>query len=188
MAANSTMLELGTEAPDFALPEVTDGATVSLEDLDGDVLVVMFLSRHCPYVVHTQDAIAAVATSYADEGRVSFVAIGANDPDRQPDDHPDRLAEQKREVGFPFPYLFDGSQQVALAYGAACTPDTFVFDRDRRLAYRGRIDPIRPGGPPATGDELRVAIDRLLAGERPDEDQWPATGCSIKWRPENAPD
>lgn len=187
MATNSAMLELGTPAPDFALPEVTDGSEVALADLDHDVLVVAFLCRHCPYVVHTQEAIAALATSYAEGGRVGFVGVASNDPDAYPDDAPERLAEQKREVGFPFPYVFDGSQEVARRYGAACTPDFFVFDADRRLAYRGRMDATRPGGDPATGDELRAAIDTLLDGGRPDQDQWPSVGCSIKWRPGNEP-
>lgn len=183
MAANSEMLELGTPAPDFALPEVTDGATVRLDDLDGEVLVVMFLSRHCPYVQHVQDAIAACARRYANTDRVTFVAIASNDPQIQPDDAPDRLAEQKHEVGFVFPYLFDEDQQVARAYHAACTPDFYVFDADRRLAYRGRMDSSRPGGEAASGDELRDAVNALLDGDRPDPDQWPSVGCSIKWRP-----
>lgn len=187
MAATSTMMDLGTAAPDFALPEVTDRATVSRDDLTGDVLVVMFLCRHCPYVVHVQEELAALAREYLDDGRVSLVGISSNDPASHPDDAPDQLAEQKREVGFPFPYLFDESQEVARAYGAACTPDFFVFDRERRLAYRGRMDETRPGGDPPTGADLRAAIDALLAGRRPTDDQWPSMGCSIKWRPGNEP-
>jgi peroxiredoxin len=185
MAAHSKMLELGTPAPSFALPEVADGSTVSLDDLAGAVLVVAFLCRHCPYVKHVQDGLADLARDY--EGRAAFVGIASNDPAAYPDDAPERLAEQKREVGFGFPYLFDESQEVARAYSAACTPDFFVFDRDRRLAYRGRMDDTRPGGDPPTGADLRGAIDALLAGRRPDEDQWPATGCSIKWRSGNEP-
>lgn len=188
MAANSTMIELGSRAPDFSLREVEDGSTVALSDLDGDVLVVVFLSRHCPYVVHTQDAIAAVARRYDSSDRVSFVGIASNDPEQQPDDAPDKLAEQKHDVGFPFAYLFDETQEVARAYGAACTPDTFVFDRERRLVYRGRIDDTRPGGgATAHGGELRAAINALLEGDQPTEDQWPSVGCSIKWRPGNEP-
>jgi peroxiredoxin len=188
VAANSSMLELGTKAPPFTLTEVADGSTVALEDLDGEVLVVVFLSRHCPYVQHTQDAIAAVARRYANIGRVSFVGIASNDPAVQPEDAPERLAEQKHDVGFPFPYLFDESQEVARAYGAVCTPDLFVFDGDRTLAYRGRLDDTRPGGSVADGSELRRAINALLDGERPDPDQWPSIGCSIKWKPGNEPD
>jgi peroxiredoxin len=187
MATASTMLELGTPAPDLTLPEVTDGSTVSLRDLTGEVLVVLFLSRHCPFVVHVQDELAALAQEYQATGRVSFVGICANDPERQPDDAPERLAEQKRTVGFPFPYLFDATQEVALAYRAACTPDLFVFDRDRRLAYRGQVDATRPGGDPPTGADLRAAIDALLDGQQPADEQWPSMGCSIKWRPENEP-
>jgi peroxiredoxin len=188
VAANSTMIDLGTRAPDFSLPEVADGTVVSLDDLTGDVLVVLFLSRHCPYVVHTQEAIAACARRYDNSERVSIVAIASNDPEQQPDDAPDRLAEQKHEVGFPFPYLFDEDQTVARAYGAACTPDTFVFDERRELAYRGRLDETRPGGGvPATGEERRAAINALLEGRRPDGDQWPSVGCSIKWRPDTDP-
>jgi peroxiredoxin len=188
VAANSNMVELGSRAPDFALPDVADGETVTLDDLDGEVLVVVFLSNHCPYVKHTQDEIAAVARRYATSERVSFVGIASNDPEREPDDAPERLAEQKEEVGFVFPYLFDESQEVAHAFGAACTPDVFVFDGDRALAYRGRLDETRPGcGTAADGSELRAAINALLEGQRPDDDQWPAIGCSIKWRPGNEP-
>jgi peroxiredoxin len=187
MAATSTMLELGTPAPDFSLPEVTEETTVSREDLDGEVLVVMFLCRHCPYVVHVQDELARLTREYLDAGRVSFVGISSNDPSTHPDDGPEGLAEQKHEVGFDFPYLFDESQEVAKAYGAACTPDFFVFGRDRRLAYRGRMDESRPGGDEPTGADLRAAIDALLEGRSPSDDQWPSMGCSIKWRPGNEP-
>lgn len=187
MAATSTMLELGTPAPDVELTEVGDGSTVRLEDLSGDVLVVMFLCKHCPYVVHVQDELASLARKYLEDGRVAFVGISSNDPDTHPDDAPDQLAVQKREVGFEFPYLFDETQEVARAYGAACTPDFFVFDRDRRLAYRGRMDETRPGGDRPTGADLRATIDALLAGRRPSDDQWPSMGCSIKWRPGNEP-
>lgn len=187
MSAPAAPLALGDPAPAFALPEVTDEAIVALDDLDAEVLVVVFLCRHCPYVVHVQDTLAALATTYQRDGRVAFVGIAANDADAYPDDAPGSLAEQKRKVGFPFPYLFDATQDVAKVYGAVCTPDPFVFDQDRRLAYRGRIDATRPGGDPPTGADLRAAIDALLAGDRPDAEQWPAMGCSIKWRPGNAP-
>jgi peroxiredoxin len=187
MTAPAAPLALGDPAPAFALPEVTDGTTVALGDLDAEVVVVVFLCRHCPYVVHVQDQLAAVASEYQRDGRVAFVGVAANDADAYPEDAPASLAEQKREVGFPFPYLFDASQEVAKAYGAACTPDPFVLDAERRLVYRGRIDATRPGGDPPTGAELRAALDALLAGERPHADQWPPMGCSIKWRPGNAP-
>jgi peroxiredoxin len=183
VAATSTMLDLGTPAPDFSLPEVTDGTTVSLGDLaDAPVLLVAFLCSHCPYVIHVQDGFAALAKEYADRG-VAVVGISANDPAISPSDAPEGLAEQKRKVGFPFPYLFDGTQEVARAYGAACTPDFFVFDGERRLAYRGRMDESRPNTEvPVTGRDLRDALDALLAGEPVDDDQWPSMGCSIKWR------
>jgi peroxiredoxin len=187
MAVTSTMLPLGTHAPDFALPEVTDGSMVSLGDLTAEVLVVVFLCRHCPYVVHVQDELAALSSRYLDAGRVDFVGIASNDPGTHPDDAPEHLAAQKREVGFRFPYLFDETQEIARAYGAACTPDFFVFDRERQLVYRGRMDDTRPGGDAPTGAELRAAIDALLGGERPADDQWPSMGCSIKWRPGNEP-
>lgn len=187
MAATSSMLELGTAAPPFTLREVTDGSEVSLEDVPGEVLVVVFLSRHCPYVVHVQDELAAIARSYVEGGRVGFVGICSNDPEVQPADAPELLAEQKTQVGFPFPYLHDATQDVARAYHAACTPDFFVFDRDRRLVYRGRMDETRPGGDAPTGVDLIAAIDAVLAGEQPSADQWPSMGCSIKWRPGSEP-
>jgi peroxiredoxin len=188
MAATSTMLALGTPAPDFALPEVTDGTLVHRDDLaDAPVLLVAFLSKHCPYVIHVQDAFAALTREYASKG-VATVGICANDTTISPDDGPDGLAEQKRTVGFAFPYLHDAEQSVARAYGAACTPDLFVFDTDRRLAYRGRLDDSRPSsGTQPTGADLRAALDALLAGQPVDADQWPSMGCSIKWRPGNEP-
>lgn len=184
--ATSTMRQLGTPAPEFALMEVSDGSIVSLDDLRGGALVVAFLSRHCPYVKHVQDALAALTREYLQRD-VAFVGIGANDPGSHPDDAPDKLAEQKRDAAFGFPYLFDDSQQVALAYGAACTPDFFVFDADRSLAYRGRMDETRPGQGEPTGRDLRAALDAILAGDAPAADQHPSMGCSIKWRPENDP-
>jgi peroxiredoxin len=187
MTSHEAPFPLGEPAPAFDLPEVSDGTPMALGDLDAEVVVVVFLCRHCPYVVHVQDELARIATAYQRDGRVAFVGIAANDPEAYPDDAPASLAEQKREVGFPFPYLFDASQEVAKAYGAACTPDPFVLDTDRRLAYRGRIDATRPGGDTPDGADLRAALDALLAGERPDADQWPPMGCSIKWRPGNAP-
>ena len=187
MAVTSTMLELGTPAPDFALPEVADGTTVGLDDVTGTAAtVVAFLSRHCPYVKHVQATFAAIAAEYADRG-VGVVAIGSNDPTIVAEDAPASLAEQKAEVGFTFPYLFDADQSVARAYGAACTPDLFVFDGQRRLAYRGRMDETRPGQGTPTGDDLRAALDALLAGDAPSTDQYPAIGCSIKWTPGNEP-
>lgn len=188
MAVTSTMLDLGTPAPPFALPEVADGTTVSLDDLTGTpALVVMFLSRHCPYVKHVQDELARLSDEYRARG-VSFVGICANDPGTHPDDAPERLAEQKSEVGFGFPYLHDATQEIAKAYSAACTPDFFVFDGERRLAYRGCMDETRPGGDAPTGVHLRAALDAILAGGAPTGEQFPSMGCSIKWRPGNEPE
>lgn len=185
--ATSTMLDLGTVAPDFSLREVTDGSTVSLDDFDGSpVLVVMFLCRHCPYVQHVQAALADLVRDYQPDG-VAFVGIASNDPDRYPDDAPEGLVAQKREVGFDFPYLFDETQDVAKAYGAACTPDFFVFDADRRLVYRGQMDDSRPGQGEPTGRDLGAALDAVIAGEPVASEQHPSIGCSIKWRPGNEP-
>jgi len=184
----STMLELGTQAPDFALPEV-GGGTVRLADLPaGRPLLVMFLSRHCPYVQHVQEGLAALCREYGDRG-VAMVAISANDTARYPDDRPERLQEQKAAAGFPFPYLHDATQEVAKAYRAACTPDFFLFDADRRLAYRGQMDASRPGnGVPVTGADLRAALDALLLGRPVPAEQIPSVGCNIKWKPGNEPD
>lgn len=186
MAVESTMQQLGAPAPDFALREVVDGSIVSLDDAKGEALVVAFLSKHCPYVQHIQDALAAVAREYL-QRNVAFVGISSNDPGTHPDDAPENLAVQKRDVGFGFPYLFDETQQVALAYGAACTPDFFVYDADRKLAYRGRFDETRPGQGQPTGNDLRAALDHILAGKGAPQEQVPSMGCGVKWRPENDP-
>jgi peroxiredoxin len=187
VAVTSTMLPLGTPAPGFALEEVTDGSTVALADLaDAPVLLVAFLCAHCPYVIHVQHAFAAVADEYRPRG-VAVIGISANDPAVSPGDAPEGLAEQKRTVGFRFPYLFDATQEVAAAYGAACTPDLFVFDAQRRLAYRGRFDATRPGQGDPDGADLRRALDALLDGGPVPDDQAPSMGCSIKWRPDTEP-
>jgi peroxiredoxin len=188
VAATSTMLALGTEAPDFALPDVTTGAVVRRSDFDGDqALVVMFICRHCPYVRHVRPALAELGHDYAGR-KVGLVAISANDPEAYPEDAPASLAEEARTAGYPFPYLFDETQEVAKAYTAACTPDLFLFDQNRRLVYRGQFDSTRPrDGKPATGEDLRAAIDAVLEGRPVHEDQRPSVGCSIKWRPGNEP-
>jgi peroxiredoxin len=189
MATSSHMLEIGTPAPDFDLPEVTGGGSVARSDLtDAPVLLVAFLCRHCPYVVHVQEAFASLAREYASQG-VAVVGIASNDPAVSPDDSPERLAEQKHEVGFDFPYLHDAAQEVAKAYRAACTPDLYVFDGDLQLVYRGRMDDSRPGsGREPTGADLRAALDAALRGDPPLAEQHPSIGCSIKWRPGNEPD
>ena len=172
MAVTSTMLPLGTTAPDFALADVASGRTVMLQDFgDQKALLVMFICRHCPYVAHVRPAIAALAREHVGSG-LGIVAISANDPAAHPEDAPEGLAAE-----------------VAKAYTAACTPDFFLFDGDRRLAYRGQFDPSRPGnGVPVTGEDLRAAIDAVLQDRPVSEDQHPSVGCSIKWRPGNAPD
>ena len=182
------MLELGARAPDFELPDVTTGRLVRRSDLDDhDALLVLFLCRHCPYVVHVQDGIAGLTHHYRGSG-LAIVGISAKDPDAYPEDAPESLAEQAAQVGFDFPYLFDQRQEVAMAYTAACTPDPFLFDWDRRLVYRGQLDGSRPGnGVPVTGEDLRSAIDAVLADRPVPEDQRPSVGCSIKWRPGNEP-
>lgn len=187
MAVESQMLELGTDAPDFSLPEVTDGSTVSLSDFaDDNVLLVAFICKHCPYVKHVEQEFASLAKDYQERG-VAVVGISANDTNIAPDDTPEGLAEQKRDVGFTFPYLYDESQSVAAAYSAVCTPDFFVFDADRKLAYRGRMDETRPDQGTPTGADLRAALDALVEGGAPTSDQFPSMGCSIKWSPGNEP-
>ena len=188
MAATSTMLPLGTEAPDFALADVVSGRTVTLSDFEHeDALLVMFICRHCPYVKHVRPELARIGRDHAGSG-LGIVAISPNDPNAYPEDAPENLAAEAVEAGYVFPYLFDETQEVAKAYTAACTPDFFRFDRKRRLAYRGQLDASRPGnGVPITGEDLRAAIDALLAGGSVSEEQRPSVGCSIKWRPGNEP-
>jgi len=183
----STMLALGTGAPDFALPD-TDGNIVSLSDFDdAPAVLVMFICNHCPYVKHVRDEIARIGLDYGDRG-VGIVAISSNDVDKYPADSPLKMKEEKASVGYTFPYLFDESQETAKAYQAACTPDFYVFDADRRLVYRGQLDDSRPGnGLPVTGRDLRRALDAVLAGEPVPARQVPSIGCNIKWKPGNAP-
>jgi peroxiredoxin len=182
------MLALGTEAPHFALPDVTTGRAVRRSDFDErKALLVMFICRHCPYVRHVRKGLAELGRDYRDR-EVGVVAISANDPAAHPEDAPESLAEEAREAGYTFPYLFDETQEVAKAYTAACTPDFFLFGADRKLAYRGQFDSSRPGDDvPVTGKDLRAAIDAVL-GDRPvPQDQRPSVGCTIKWRPGNEP-
>ena len=183
MAVSSTMTPLGSTAPSFALTDVTTGDTVTLAQVQGDVAtVVMFICNHCPYVKHVNPQLVAVASDYAAKG-VGFVAISANDPDSHPEDAPDKMAEVAAAEGYPFPYLHDDTQDVARAYGAACTPDLFAYDADLHLAYRGRLDASTPGnGEPLDGADLRAALDALVAGTEVPTDQVPSMGCSIKWR------
>jgi peroxiredoxin len=187
MAMESTMLALGTTAPDFDLPDTVSGGRVKLADLSGKALVVIFMCNHCPYVKHIQQGLVALGHDYAGAD-VDVVAIGSNDAAAYPDDGPERLGQVARELGYGFPVLYDESQDVAKAYTAACTPDFFVFGPDRALVYRGRFDASRPGsGDPVTGVDLRAAVDTVLAREAAPADQHPSLGCSIKWRPGNEP-
>ncbi len=185
----STMSRLGTTAPAFALPDPVTGETVSLDDFaEAPALLVVFISNHCPYVKHIRQGLAAFGRDYQARG-LAMVAINANDVDRYPDDAPDKMADEARTHGYTFPYLFDETQEVARAYRAACTPDFFLFDGDRRLVYRGQFDASRPGnGVPVTGEDLRKAADAVLEGGSPSDDQHPSVGCNIKWKPGNEPD
>ncbi|GAA2015822.1 thioredoxin family protein [Nocardiopsis rhodophaea] len=187
-ATHSYMVELGTPAPDFTLPAV-GGDTVSLGDVaDAPALVVMFLSNHCPYVRRIEEGIGQVGAEYRDKG-VATVAICSNDVVNYPDDSAEHLAEQAERAGFTFPYLVDETQEVARAYRAACTPDFFVYDAERRLAYRGEFDAARPGNDlPVDGASLRAALDAVLAGKPVPEPHTPSLGCGIKWKPGNSPD
>jgi peroxiredoxin len=184
----STMLSLATPAPTFALPDVVSGQTTTLESFAGQqALLVMFICRHCPYVKHMQAELAQIGQDYQQQS-LGIVAISANDAVKYPDDGPESLREMVQEVGFTFPFCFDETQEVAKAYTAACTPDFFLFDQDRKLFYRGQLDDSRPGNDlPVTGKDLRAAIDRVLAGQPADSDQKPSIGCNIKWRPGNEP-
>jgi peroxiredoxin len=186
--ATGSLMALGTTAPDFALPDVRTGEIVRRSDFDGKKgLLVLFICRHCPYVKHVEAGIAQLARDYA-HADLGIVAISANDPEAYPEDTPESLAEQARLAGFTFPYLFDETQEVAKAYTAACTPDPFLFDGERRLVYRGQLDGSRPGNDvPVTCGDIRRAIDAVLAGRPVPQDQRPAVGCSIKWRPGNEP-
>jgi peroxiredoxin len=183
VAGTSTMVDLGTVAPDFALPDVTTGRIVRRSDFDGRAaLLVMFICRHCPYVAHVRQGLAELGRDYRDRD-VGIVAISANDPDAYPEDAPESLAEEARGAGYKFPYLFDETQEVAGAYSAACTPDFFLFDAGRTLVYRGQFDSSRPGnGVPVTGEDLRSALDAVLADRPVPENQRPSVGCTIKWR------
>jgi len=188
VATASVMRELGTPAPAFELPDVVSGRTVSLETFAGKKgLLVMFISRHCPYVQHVKDELAALGRDYAARD-VGIVAISSNDAANYPADAPDSLRELAAELNLVFPLCYDESQAVARAYSAACTPDFFLYDAERRLAYRGQLDDSRPKNErPVTGHDLRAAIDRLLAGLPAVSEQRASLGCNIKWKPGNEP-
>lgn len=189
MAVASTMLALGTRAPDFNLTDVVSGENISLSNFsDKKALLVMFICRHCPYVQHVKSEIARIGKDYKDKD-IGVVAISSNDISAYPEDAPESLAEMAKEEEFNFPYLFDETQEVAKAYTAACTPDLFLFDRDRKLVYRGQLDDSRPGNNiPLTGKDLKSAIDAVLNDKPIDLNQKPSMGCSIKWKPGNEPE
>jgi len=188
MAIASIMLPLGTSAPPFALRDVVSGRTYSLDSFAGKgALLVMFICRHCPYVKHIEQEIAKIGQDYADSA-LGIVGISSNDPAGYPDDAPERLKQMAQRLAFRFPLCFDDTQEVAKAYKAACTPDFYLFDAQRQLAYRGQLDDSRPGNnKPVTGRDLRAAIDSALAGESVKGNQKPSVGCGIKWKPGHAP-
>ena len=179
----STMLTLGADAPDFSLPNI-DGTTVSLADYQGaSALLVMFICNHCPFVKHIAAELAKLGHDYGDRG-VAIVGINSNDVENYADDSPKKMREEAEQQGYTFPYLYDETQKVAKAYRAACTPDFFLFDADRRLVYRGQLDSSRPGsGIPVTGEDLRRALDAVLAGDAVAAEQRASIGCNIKWKP-----
>jgi peroxiredoxin len=186
-ATESRMLPLGTEAPAFSLPDA-DGKMHGLDDArDARAYLVMFICNHCPFVKHVAPELARIGEDYGDRG-VAMFAVNSNDFTRYPDDAPDRMRREAKERGYRFPYLVDRDQRVAKACLAACTPDFFLFDRERRLVYRGQLDDSRPSnGVPVTGADLRAALDAVLHGKPVNEDQVPSIGCGIKWRPGNEP-
>lgn len=188
MAVTSTMLPLGTKAPDFTLPDVVTGNDVALADFGGKKgLLVMFICNHCPYVQHVRDQLARFGMDHQNSD-LGIVAISSNDPRQHPDDSPEAMKREASTYGYTFPYLFDEDQSAAVAYTAMCTPDFFLFDSNRELAYRGRFDETRPNtGVAATGADLRAATNAVLAGEPVSVQQWPSMGCSIKWKPGNTP-
>lgn len=185
----STMLPLGTRAPEFSLIDTVTGRTVSLSDFAARrALLVMFICNHCPFVKHIRAGLAALGRDYQGKD-LGMVAISSNDPARYPEDGPAEMGKEAAAAGYTFPYLFDESQSVAKAYRAACTPDFYLFDRDQKLVYRGQLDDSRPGNAlPVTGEDLREAIDAVLNGRPVPSTQYPSIGCNIKWRAGHEPE
>ncbi|NOX27259.1 MAG: thioredoxin family protein [Gammaproteobacteria bacterium] len=186
----STMLELGTAAPNFSLLEPATGEQKSLSDFDSaKALLVIFTCNHCPYVLRIEDGLIQMGNEFKGNNDVAIVAIGSNDADNYPDDSPEKIAERVKDKGYQFPYLFDADQEVAKAYAAACTPDFFLFDADRKLVYRGQFDDARPRNEAeVSGKDMKEAINRVLADEAQVDTQIPSMGCNIKWKPDNAPE
>ncbi len=179
----STMVDLGTKAPDFNLPDVVSGKNVSLDDVKSDkATVIMFICNHCPFVKHVKEELTNLANEYKKKG-VSFVAINSNDVENYPQDSPAKMKKDAEQFGYPFPYLFDETQEVAKSYDAACTPDFYIYDKGLKLVYRGQLDDSRPGNnKPVTGKDLRNALDAVLEGKKVSEEQKPSLGCNIKWK------
>lgn len=177
----STMIPLGTKAPDFNLPDTISGEKLSLENVKGDQgTLIMFICNHCPFVIHVNQELVKLGSEYPEKG-INLVAINSNDIENYPEDHPDKMMRVARELGYAFPYLYDETQDVAKAYDAACTPDFFLFDKDLNLVYRGQLDSSRPGNDvPVTGIDLRSAMDTLLEGKEISSNQKPSLGCNIK--------
>jgi len=183
----STMMPLGTSAPEFSLPNV-DGQTVSLSDFAGQPLLVVFMCNHCPFVIHLRSSLASFAREYTTKG-LAIVGISSNDAQAYPQDGPEEMKQEAQAAGYVFPYLYDESQAVAKAYRAACTPDFFLFDQNHKLVYRGQFDNSRPKSEiPITGEDLRAAVDALLDGKPVTERQMPSIGCNIKWKPGHEPE
>ena len=195
VAVNSTMLPLGTSAPAFSLPEC-EGETVSLSDYAGQPVLIAFVCNHCPFVKHVAGQLKALGDEFA--GKAQVIAISSNDIEAYPQDRPELMVEEKKALGYAFPYLYDADQSVAKQYTAACTPDFFVFDAEHKLVYRGQMDDSRPKRirsgvydfetDPATGDDLRAALGALVQGEPVSDAQRPSMGCNIKWKPGQEPD
>jgi peroxiredoxin len=179
----SNMIPLGTVAPDFTLPDTVSGKIKHLEEIkSATATVIMFICNHCPFVKHVQEGLVSLANDYIPR-EISFVAISSNDVRNYPADSPQRMKEVAEGLGYPFPYLYDETQEVASAYQAACTPDFYIFDGDMNLVYRGQLDDSRPGNNiPVTGQDLRSALDQILKGQAVSEEQKPSIGCNIKWK------
>ena len=179
----STMISLGTKAPEFNLSDTVSGKNLSLQDLKSSkATLIMFICNHCPFVKHVNEALVKLANDYIPKG-ISFIAISSNDVANFPEDSPEKMKQTAKELGYTFPYLYDESQEVAHAYDAACTPDFFIYDKDLKLVYRGQLDDSRPSnGLPVTGKDIRNAFDLLLAGKNIPEEQRPSIGCNIKWK------
>jgi peroxiredoxin len=187
MAVASFMAPLGSSAPDFALPDLKGQMVTPADFADAPALLIAFLCNHCPYVRHIESVLGAFTREYTAHG-LAVIGICSNDVDSYPDDSAEHLAEQAQRAGFDFPYLIDADQQVALSYRAACTPDFFLYDRDRTLAYRGEFDDSRPRNDvPVTGRTLRMAVEAVVAGQPVPEPHYPSLGCGIKWKPGNEP-